>query len=71
MILMFCSKFGAQISDHDGVCMSCGCETINSKQKQEADNFKQTENNLRLIFGLIFIFVFVVTLVSTLFYYLY
>ena len=68
---MFCTKCGAQISDYAEVCMNCGCETTNAKNKKESNEFYATENTLRLVFGIIFIIVFVVTLVGTLSYMLY
>ena len=65
---MFCSKCGAQINDYAEVCMHCGCETSNAKNKQATNDFQSTENTLKLVFVIIFIVVFVISFVSTIAY---
>lgn len=51
--IMYCSVCGAYINEDADICTSCGCETSTSKQKQNLKNLKETESNLKLIFGII------------------
>lgn len=60
---MYCTKCGAQINDHADVCINCGCETAGRRQRQEENKFQQTENNLRLAFGIIAIGFFIIGII--------
>lgn len=59
---MYCSKCGAYINEDATICMNCGCETDAGKQKQEMNGIKETENNLKFIFGIVFIVILITTI---------